>query len=91
MKQGGKVGFKGSGKGLAVLVFKHLGICEYVSLSYSALNVQYESKFNKLWDNWMNFSIILGTNADHCRFGYKLQYQAGDLLHFADVGIYSPP
>ena len=36
-------------------------------------------------------SIILGTNADHCNFGYKLQYQAGDPLHFADVGIYSPP
>ena len=47
----------------------------WITMSYNALNIKYEGKFtlfNKRWDNLMNFSIILGTNEDYCKFGYKL-------------------
>ncbi len=47
--------------------------------------------FSVILGSIISGSIILGINAFHCKFGDKLQYQAGDPFHFADVGIYSPP
>ena len=47
--------------------------------------------FSVILGSIISGSIILGINAFHCKFGDKLQYQAGVPFHFADIGIYSPP